>query len=565
MASWLWSVPPDAFPAYVRAETFALRRQGRARLADVRPGDQIFAYLPGRRVLAGQFEAVGTPFEDATPLAPGRHATHRLRVRPRVVLPDEARVPYDGFAPHLRVLDDYAALPPERRFAAVAQKVLHPLPAVDGKVLAFVVQARGGADPATLMAAVEAVRAAARQTPALAPTAAPVVAEPAADYGAFDRAAATERVIAHLAAAGFAFEPWYVAAYLTALRTKPFVLLAGVTGVGKSRLPVLVAQATGGIATVVPVRPDWTDPSETLGYTDLAGRFRPGALLRAARAATGADRFHTLVLDEMTLGRPEHFLAEVLSRMEARAPAPGGGAASPPLLTDEPDDPAWAGVGLPPALGLVGTLNVDEGGHALARKVLDRAFVVELGATDLATWAPAADAAPAAEAWPLAAWHPRAVRLGALPDLSASERETVQRAVDAVAEADRRLAPAGLGVGYRTRDEAALFALHASETPGAFRTRDGAPVDALDVALVTKLVPRIDGARSMAVGAVAALLGWAHDGRDADRSRAADLVDAWDAAGRPNRLPDARFPLTTARLARLVESALDDGVASFWA
>ena len=89
---------------------------------------------------------------------------------------------------------------------------------------------------------------------------------------------------------------------------------------GKSRLPVLVAEATGGASVVVPVRPDWTDPAETMGYTDLHGRFRAGAVLRAARdAAADPGRFWTLVLDEMNLGRPEHYLAEVLSRIEARA------------------------------------------------------------------------------------------------------------------------------------------------------------------------------------------------------------------------------------------------------
>ena len=161
------------------------------------------------------------------------------------------------------------------------------------------------------------------------------MAEAAVGYVApdWDRAAALERLVQTLAAQGFRFEPWEVAAYVTALRTKPFVLLAGVTGVGKSRLPVLVADATGGVATVLPVRPDWTDPAETMGYTDLGGRFRPGAVLRAARAATGDARFHTLVLDEMNLGRPEHYLAEVLSRVEQRAPAPPGRDGDAPAAT----------------------------------------------------------------------------------------------------------------------------------------------------------------------------------------------------------------------------------------
>ena len=550
MTHWLWSVSRDAFPAFVRAETFALRRQGRARLAEVRPGDRIFAYVAGRRVLAGMFEATGAAFDDATVLAPGVHAPHRVRVRPLVVLPDEARVPYDGFARHLRVLDDYRDLAtPEARFRAVVQRVLHELPLIDGKVLEFVVRARAGDDPEALMEAVEAVRdAARREAPGPTPVPPPaVVAEAPTPYdaAAFDRAGATERLVAAVEARGFVYEPFEVAAYVTALRTKPFVLLAGPTGVGKSRLPALVADATGGVAHLVPVRPDWTDPAETLGYTDLAGRFRPGALLRVARdAMDDAARVHTLVLDEMTLGRPEHFLAEILSRMEAREPVPGG-FASPPLLTERlgPADAAWQRTHLPPNLALVGTVNVDESAHAFSAKVLDRAFVLTLAAHDLSAWERGAEPAAApAEAWPAEAWRPRAVRLGALADLTAPERAEVERAVATVADAARILGP--LGPGYRARDEVALFALHALGTPGTFRTRAGAAVDPLDVALAAKLLPRLDGGASRA--AAEALLAWAasQDARTA--------VETWTAAGRPARLPGARFPLVAARLAALV-------------
>ncbi|HEX8385799.1 MAG TPA: AAA family ATPase, partial [Rubricoccaceae bacterium] len=502
MTYWLWSISREAFPATVRANTFALRRQGRRRLAEVRAGDRIFAYLPGSRVLAGMFEATGSAFEDATALAPGLHAPHRVRVRPLVVLPEEAWVAYDGFAAHLRVLDDYRELPtPEARFRAVVQRVLHALPALDGKVLEFVVRARAGADPEALMDAVEAVREASRTAVPPAPEPAPAVIAEAPtlyDPSTFDRAAATERLIAAVEARGFVYEPFEVAAYVTALRTKPFVLLAGPTGVGKSRLPALVAEATGGVPHLVPVRPDWTDPAETLGYTDLSGRFRPGALLRVAReAGDHPGRHHTLVLDELNLGRPEHFLAEVLSRMEAREATPDG-YVSPPLLTERlgAADVVWQGVRVPANLGLVGTVNVDESAHAFSAKVLDRAFVLTLAATDLGSWTATAETADApseawpSEAWPSEAWRPRALRLGALGDLSSDEQAEVERAVAAIAEVARLLGPAGLGPGYRTRDEVALFALHAVGTPGAFRTRDGQTVDPLDVALTAKILPR---------------------------------------------------------------------------
>ena len=65
--------------------------------------------------------------------------------------------------------------------------------------------------------------------------------------------------------------------------------------------------------------------------------------------------------------------------------------------------------------------------------------------------------------------------LGRLGTLSDEEGQTVEQVVAALTEADALLAPAGLGIGYRLRDEAALFVLHAAETPDAFRTRDGTP------------------------------------------------------------------------------------------
>ncbi|MEM0963200.1 MAG: EVE domain-containing protein, partial [Bacteroidota bacterium] len=408
MTYWLWSIPPDVYPAAVRTGTLALRRQGRPRLADMAAGDRVFVYLSGRGAIVGEFEVVGEPFEDATALAPGRHMPHRVRVHPVAVLPSEAWISRDGVVDHLRVLEDYPEVPSGARFRRVVQQVVHPLPPIDGKVLEFVIQARLGTDPDTLMAAVEAVRDARDAGPTVAQ-----VAEPATGYDAstFDRDSALRQLSQAIGSRGFQFEPWEVAAYVTALRTKPFVLLAGVTGVGKSKLPVLVSEATGGAAIVLPVRPDWTDPAETMGYTDLSGQFRPGAVLRAAQEASAGDRYHTLVLDEMNLGRPEHYLAEVLSRMEQRSQAPGG-YETPPLLTDRlpHDDATWQAVRLPPTLGLVGTVNVDESAHVFSRKVLDRAFVLELAPRDLARWR--AEPGPTqATDWPLDAWRPRAIRL----------------------------------------------------------------------------------------------------------------------------------------------------------
>ncbi|HEV2148455.1 MAG TPA: DUF3578 domain-containing protein [Longimicrobiaceae bacterium] len=383
----------------------------------------------------------------------------------------------------------------------------------------------------------------------------------------WDRAEATAALAGYVGRRGFVFEPWQVAAYATALRTKPFAILAGVAGTGKSRLPALVAEGTGGVARLVPVRPDWTDSAEVLGYTDLRGEFRPGIVLDAAREAMGQPRRHWVsVLDEMNLARVEQYFAEVLSRMEDRRPHPRGGFATAPLLhpTLHPGD-AWSGVVLPPNLALVGTVNVDESAHGFSRKVLDRAFTLELAEPDLSAWEPVGTPGDAEPAWwPVAAWHPRAVTLAGLGALSDCERARVRETVEALASANASLVPAGLQVGYRTRDEAALFVLHAAETPDAFATRGGAAVDPLDLALGMKLLPRIAGGSDAVRRALLGLLGWARGGRALDESEARALLEEWERAGRPAALPGARFPRTAARLALMWERFLAEGFTSFW-
>ncbi len=141
-------------------------------------------------------------------------------------------------------------------------------------------------------------------------------------------------VIEAIALSGFYFEPWQIATYITAIRTKPFVILAGVSGTGKSKLPALVAKITGSKSKLLPVRPDWTDSSDVLGYCDLQGNFRPGPLLEFAREADERrDKHFICILDEMNLARVEQYFAEVLSRIEDWQFAEDGGYESGPLIS----------------------------------------------------------------------------------------------------------------------------------------------------------------------------------------------------------------------------------------
>lgn len=381
----------------------------------------------------------------------------------------------------------------------------------------------------------------------------------------------TEELISAIHADGFTFEPWQIAAYITAVRTKPFVILAGVSGTGKSQLPKLIAKHTGGRSQRVSVRPDWSDSSEVLGYVDLQGIFRPGVVLDAAvRAAEDQQRYHISIIDEMNLARVEYYFAEVLSCIEDRHQDPDGGYRSGSLLSfaiPNDADKEWEEACIPPNLALIGTVNMDESTHGFSRKVIDRAFTIELSEVDL-DWTPQPEATQEnvfAARWPISAWHTPAIRLGDLSDLTENEIESINDTIEVLKTINQSLARSQLQVGYRTRDEVVLFVLNARDVQSCFRTESGEPVDALDLAISMKILPRIVGGSNAIRQTLCALMAICISGNnDNGEDQAATNASLWNSAGRPAAMSNAKYPRTAARICLMWDRLENEGFTSYW-
>lgn len=400
----------------------------------------------------------------------------------------------------------------------------------------------------------------------------PDMTEPTTDPLAAGISRDTQRLIANIGKAGYVFEPWQIAAYITALRTKPFVILAGVSGTGKTKLPMLVAELTGCIRPRrVAVRPDWTDSSEVMGYVDLQDRFRPGVVLQELRAASlTKNDFHVCLVDEMNLARVEHYFAEFLSAIEDRRVAEGGGYDSSPILTQTlPNDPdSWQQQFIPANAAIVGTVNMDETTHGFSRKVLDRAFTLELSEVYL-RWVfngdePEETPGPMSK-WPLSHWLCRASRIEEVDSKNPLIQQDVRAAIDTLEQVNQLLLYSQLQVGYRTRDEVALFLINARDVTSSFVTRGGDRVDPLDLALMMKILPRIVGGSNSIRRTLLGLLGFAKDGvpLKADDSPA-QILQVWESDGRPASYHGARFPRTAARLCLMWERLDIEGYTSFW-
>jgi MrcB-like, N-terminal domain/AAA domain (dynein-related subfamily) len=394
---------------------------------------------------------------------------------------------------------------------------------------------------------------------------------PAAPQSDFEISKAIHEVIAYIENRGFIYEPWQIAQYITAIRTKPFVILAGITGTGKSKLPKLVAEATGGESKLVPVRPDWTDSADVLGYKDLEGNFQPGPVLElASDASANPDQFYTCIVDEMNLARVEQYFAEVLSRLEDRQPDKKGetrsGYSTGPLIGQvRKADAEWGEVVIPANLAIVGTVNMDESTHGFSRKVLDRAFTIELSEVHLAHWNPNGAWTPNFSTWPVTSWHPINIRLSELENPSTEQLTEINRAINALAAVNNLLAPSQLQVGYRTRDEVAFYLLHAQQISDAFVDRDGNAVDPLDLALQMKILPRIAGSSNAIKKCVYGLLGWATNGVPLEaEDEVNSIVEPWKNSGQPSAIADAHYPRLAARLCWMWQRLDADGYTSYW-
>ena len=123
----------------------------------------------------------------------------------------------------------------------------------------------------------------------------------------------------YIEAKGFNYDGSLIENFYLGLKSKPFVILAGTSGTGKTRLVKLFAEAIQAKYLPVPVRPDWSDSSDLFGHKDLNGNFIKGAIIDFAKDAIDDKTTpYILCLDEMNLARVEYYMSDILSAIETR-------------------------------------------------------------------------------------------------------------------------------------------------------------------------------------------------------------------------------------------------------
>ena len=318
--------------------------------------------------------------------------------------------------------------------------------------------------------------------------------------------------------------------FITAIKSKPFLLLAGISGTGKSRIVRELAKACWDKNSkeyqnprpknfeMVQVKPNWHDSSELIGYVSRIDgvRYVVGPFLKfMVKAIQDPETPYFLCLDEMNLAPVEQYFAEYLSVVESRKRQEDGTITTDPIVdysnTEEyqsliyqlfPDDDdlrkaflteeGGMRLSIPNNLIVVGTVNMDETTFSFSRKVLDRAMTIEMNEVDLKGG--------------LESRHENIGKLGAAEligtavegvDVYGDYKDVCDKAINYLQAINEKLEGTPFKIAYRTRNEALLYVVnnlpYNKDEKGEELSQEYIIARALDEITNMKILSRIEG------------------------------------------------------------------------
>lgn len=349
------------------------------------------------------------------------------------------------------------------------------------------------------------------------------------------------KIVDAIKKSGLQYEDNLIVRFAMSLLTKPFVILSGLAGSGKTQLAIAFAKAIcenfKEQTCVVPVGADWTNREPLLGYPNALKENvyevpDTGVLQLILRAVKDENKPYFLILDEMNLSYVERYFADFLSAMESHEPIP---------LWDKEDGITPKRVELPKNLFIIGTINVDETTYMFSPKVLDRASVIEfkISEKEMTLFL---GKVPSVNLDNIAgAVSSMAVDFVALA--KASVESGFDDSKDMLIKFFSQLKTANAEFGYRSATEIGRF-IALAKNQGHLNDNDS-----IDAAIVQKLLPKLHGSRKKLVPVLSTL--W-------------DMCETGVGIELANEVPEqTKYPLTADKILRMYRGAIDNGFTSF--
>jgi 5-methylcytosine-specific restriction protein B len=378
----------------------------------------------------------------------------------------------------------------------------------------------------------------------------------------------------HCELAGLMYSDQLITRYVSSLATKPFVLLSGLSGSGKTKLAQAFAQwlcESKEQYCIVPVGADWTNREPLLGYVNALENTEyilpeNGALDLIIKANENQDKPCFLILDEMNLSHVERYFADFLSVMESEdkfklhsSDAPLLGSSGVKVKKEY----SW-----PKNLFVVGTVNIDETTYMFSPKVLDRANVIEFRVSkpDLEKYFdPEMKPLDMKKLWIENAKTGLGAKFGnnfVKKSIEKTNRKNLSPINDELLKFFEKLQEIGTEFGYRTASEIqTLFGMIDLINPDFDKGEEFSEIYPdndnfkIDVAIMQKLLPKIHGSRRKLSKPLIVL---------AELCLKESTSNIFKEDGNINITTDKiKFPLSFYKIARMYKSAIENGFASY--
>ena len=354
--------------------------------------------------------------------------------------------------------------------------------------------------------------------------------------------------------------------FVVSVLTKPFVLLTGTSGTGKTQLALKFAQWLVGDDgyELIPVGADWTDNRQVLGhYNPFEAKFiSTRALDLILRARESPDTPFFLILDEMNLSHVERYFADFLSAMESGDSISlhrNGNQVETTRGTHVDEE-----VKLPKNLFVIGTVNIDETTYMFSPKVLDRANVIEFALTkgDLddyldSSGSKLAEPSPAPSSFckSFVAFHQQPRSRESLKTSLSGDLATTQKILT---DFFLLLEGSGLEFGFRTPSEFLRYCEidHNLTSDGAWN-RDLA----CDIQILQKILPKLHGSRRRIESLLVGLASYSSDGNLDHAQKYSTGQSSPSHFQLDQETP--RFPLSFAKLKKMIGVVQRDQFVSF--
>lgn len=351
---------------------------------------------------------------------------------------------------------------------------------------------------------------------------------------------------------GLKFSKKLINRFVASLLTKPFVLLTGLSGSGKTKIAQSFVKwicEDESQYKIIPVGADWTNREPLLGYPNglnpneyIAPDSGVLNLILEASKVENADKPYFLILDEMNLSHVERYFADFLSVMESddRINLYSGSIRKDLEGNDIPTEIFWS-----KNVFIIGTVNIDETTYMFSPKVLDRANTIEFRVDE-------ADIKSFFEV-------PSKIDLSILESKGASmAKNFLEIAANHAIEKDdeytdvllkffNELKKVGAEFGYRTAVEMLLLIKKLNVVSSISKN------ESIDIAIMQKLLPKLHGSRSKISKVLDALiLLCLTDGQTFSITKSDEVL--------PENI---KYPISFEKLVRMYKNALDNGFTSY--